>query len=109
MVNCAGLCIRHRQQSLLALVLYPLNGTCLIHGEPKLEGFSHLDRTGHVSREPMLGLPPRKPMRLLASQRVNLLWVLQEREKTGGVAARRSVIVLSEIEHSPYGCSSLES
>jgi len=47
-------------------------------------------------------------MRLLTSQRVNLLWVSQEREKTGGVVARRSKIVLSEIEHSPYRCSSLE-
>lgn len=42
-------------------------------------------------------------MRLLTRQRVNLLRVSQEQENTGGVAARRSEIVLLEIERSPSG------
>ena len=55
----------------------------------------------------MLGLLPRKPMRLLTRQRVNLLWVSQEQRNTGGVAARRSEIVPLEIEHSPSGAVAL--
>jgi len=42
-------------------------------------------------------------MRLLTRQRVNLLRVSQEQGNTGGVAARRSVIVPLEIERNPSG------
>jgi hypothetical protein len=46
-------------------------------------------------------------MRLLTSQRENLLGVSQEQGKRGDVELRPCLMVALEIEPSPYGCSSL--
>jgi len=45
-------------------------------------------------------------MRLLTSQRENLLGVSQEQGKRGDVELRPCLMVALEIEPSPYGCSS---